>query len=380
MLPQHHFAEPPGFGPFGSSVEQTNGYDIGYGPPGVTYDTAFGSPREDNGLPLSPMGTSHRTLGPLDAGLPASLDSNGISYFAKYGPIAASVPSKFGMESPPASLPQNSALQSLRRSAFADEVDSTESSRSRRSPPLQPDETSFGQRLLQNRLGRGKYQISSSLPRPMGLMVPDDSPFDNSEGEDLVPTALLQDVYGGDRGKEIKNRRMSRDPEEPIVGSWQRRNTNTVPNTPGEPTSTVGSPGSFRFGSLFSRSHKKEEESPISAIGHVGSPLRNPYPKHSPPFGAIGPADSGPFSSPTRPGSNLNQGQRAGPRTGTVVPNRITPERGPSQTSLPKQFNTEEDLFPIDDVTGRVSGLGLDMQPHNEGMLIKDMSNLYLSR
>ncbi|KAK6498111.1 hypothetical protein TWF506_004352 [Arthrobotrys conoides] len=373
---QHPFAVSQGFSQYDGSVEQQNGYDIGYGP-GVTYDSAFGSPREENGLPLSPLATSHRTLGPLDAGLPASLDSNGISYFAKYGPIAASVPSKFGMESPPASLPQNSALQSLRRSAYADDAESNEPSRSRRSPPLQPDETSFSQRLLQRNLGRNKFPMSSSLPRPIGHMISDDSPFDNSEGEDLVPASLLADVLG-ERGKEIKNRRMSRpDHDDAMVGSWHRRN-NTAPNTPGEPTSAVGSPGS-RFGPLFSR-RGRDEDSPISAIGHVGSPLRNSYAqKPSPPFGPIGrpqeSMDGGSFiASPTRPGLSLSRGSLLSatvPRTpSTQIPDR----RGPPSSSI-----AEEDLFQIDDVveasskkTGqnnsKLSGLGLDLPPHGDSL------------
>ncbi|KAK9377529.1 uncharacterized protein V1513DRAFT_429203 [Lipomyces chichibuensis] len=52
--------------------------------------------------------SSARTLGPLDVPMPASLESNGISYLARHGPIAASVPAKFGSldASPPPSLPQ----------------------------------------------------------------------------------------------------------------------------------------------------------------------------------------------------------------------------------------------------------------------------------
>ncbi|KAK9488178.1 hypothetical protein V1527DRAFT_449567 [Lipomyces starkeyi] len=54
------------------------------------------------------MSPSARTLGPLDVPMPASLESNGISYLARHGPIAASVPAKFGSldASPPPSLPQ----------------------------------------------------------------------------------------------------------------------------------------------------------------------------------------------------------------------------------------------------------------------------------
>ncbi|KAJ6258933.1 hypothetical protein Dda_5828 [Drechslerella dactyloides] len=381
-LPPNHFGA-QGFGAYNGAVEQPNPYDMGFG--GVTYDPAVGSPRDDN--PSSPTAASQRTLGPLDAILPPSLDSNGYSWFARHGPQAASVPSRFGMESPPASLPQNSALQSLRRSAFADENDGNDMSRSRRSPPLQPDEASFSQRILQNRLSRTKFQMSSSLPRPISHMMSDESPFENSEGEDLIPTPLLQDVLG-DRGKEIQNRRMSRpDHDEQFVGSWHRRNT--APNTPAEPTSTVGSPGS-RFGPLFSR-QRKDEDSPISAIGHVGSPLRNSYAQRSsPPFGPIGrpdPADSGFITSPTR--SALGPSRLGNvPRTTPVpVPHRI--ERGPSTSSIKMSSNDEDQqLFPIEDVDSSSKKIGpypgpvggLDLASHNESMLLSDMSKFYVSR
>lgn len=54
----------------------------------------------DPSIPVSPsIRSSSRTLGPLDAQLPSSLDSSNISWFARHGPIAASVPSNrhFGM-------------------------------------------------------------------------------------------------------------------------------------------------------------------------------------------------------------------------------------------------------------------------------------------
>ncbi|KAK9238287.1 Tat binding protein 1-interacting protein-domain-containing protein [Lipomyces kononenkoae] len=55
--------------------------------------------------------SSVRTLGPLDVPMPASLDSNGISFLARHGPIAASVPAKFGSldASPPTLLPHQNA-------------------------------------------------------------------------------------------------------------------------------------------------------------------------------------------------------------------------------------------------------------------------------
>ncbi|KAK9466505.1 hypothetical protein V1512DRAFT_208720 [Lipomyces arxii] len=91
------------------------GFEYGVSPPPDSY--------------MSPSST--RTLGPLDVPLPASLESNGISFLARHGPIAASVPAKFGAAdiSPPQSVPQQSgndisslsssqALRTLYLSAF----------------------------------------------------------------------------------------------------------------------------------------------------------------------------------------------------------------------------------------------------------------------
>ncbi|CZR68415.1 uncharacterized protein PAC_18314 [Phialocephala subalpina] len=64
----------------------------------------YGSPRDDdiNRYAMSPVAT--KGLSVLDAPLPASFDSNGVSWIARNGPIASSVPAKFGLESPPGSL------------------------------------------------------------------------------------------------------------------------------------------------------------------------------------------------------------------------------------------------------------------------------------
>ena len=68
--------------------------------------SAYGSPRDEDasrlGLGLSPANS--KGLSVLDAPLPASFDSNGISHAARYGPWPSSVPSKFGLESPSPSL------------------------------------------------------------------------------------------------------------------------------------------------------------------------------------------------------------------------------------------------------------------------------------
>ncbi|KJR87514.1 uncharacterized protein SPSK_01481 [Sporothrix schenckii 1099-18] len=77
-------------------------------------------------LGLSPMNAN--VLSVMDAPLPASFDSNGISHAARYGPWPSSVPSKFGLESPTPSLHNakdertSETLKMLHTSAFGDHL------------------------------------------------------------------------------------------------------------------------------------------------------------------------------------------------------------------------------------------------------------------
>ena len=97
-----------------------NGYDM----PQFDYTSAspkFGSPPQNDRLAFG-SSPHQKGLSVLDAPLPNSFDSNGVSMAQRGGPMAASVPSRFGFESPPSSLPRkafgNTALQDLHHSAF----------------------------------------------------------------------------------------------------------------------------------------------------------------------------------------------------------------------------------------------------------------------
>ena len=99
--------------------------------------SAYGSPRDGDselyngrdrfGLGMSPIPA--KGLSVLDAPLPASFDSNGVSWIARHGPVASSVPSKFGMmqESPASSSgfggkeAGSSALKNLYSSVYGEE-------------------------------------------------------------------------------------------------------------------------------------------------------------------------------------------------------------------------------------------------------------------
>ena len=258
---------------------QAQGYDI----PSIDAEytahpgSKYGSPREDTRAASSPSGL----LSVLDAPLPASFDSQGISYIARHGAVAASVPSKFGLEfSPPSSTPQRNALpidsvRNIQSPPF------TQSPRSRPpdlgSSPLNSGDESFGTRVMHSRRIAKPRILSASLPRP-GIPSDDwDENFQFSEGEetDYIPTSLHKDIL-----TPLENaRRLSRNDADKT--------------SPSGDSSKVGSPhqGSpSRYGALFARQQADASNtvsgSYPSAFGHVGSPLRNSslHPNASPSF------------------------------------------------------------------------------------------------
>lgn len=241
------------------------------------HDGGFASPR-GNEVSSPLLGSSHRTLGPLDATLPSSFDSNGVSLYARLGPIAASVPSKFGLESPPMSLPQESrTLKSLHASAFGEEDTIGNLALS---PPAGED--TLGHRLqMQSRL-RAPY-LSTSMPRT-GLMLGDWTK-DKLQGdllesmgneEDFIPGSLTGEILTPQENV-IRNRRMSANHDTSGFAFGSPRDSGSLVGSP-----IVGSPS--RLGPLFTRT-KREEEPILGGLGHVGSPLRNSYLQDdSPPF------------------------------------------------------------------------------------------------
>ncbi|KAK8170184.1 hypothetical protein IWX90DRAFT_465754 [Phyllosticta citrichinensis] len=235
----------------------------------------FGSPPNDARLPTSPV---QKGLSVLDAPLPASFDSQGISHMARYGPIAASVPSRFGLESssPPSSYTnkpaESAALRNLHNSAFGEEARARNGFGS--SPPPAAEEPFGGRRIMHSeRFSRPKMMSASLGTR--SLAGGDDWDENFAFEEDLVPNSLHELLT-----PQEKMRRFSRAGEEDH--SFNHRQSLSGIGTPGE--SKVGSPlasSPSRFGALFSRTHKPVPEdaagsSPgASAFGHVGSPLRN---------------------------------------------------------------------------------------------------------
>jgi len=267
--------------------------------------SAYGSP-PDGRLPVSPV---QKGLSVLDAPLPASFDSQGISFYARTGPVAASVPARFGMESsPPSSLPnkpigESAALRNLHNSAFGDDA-RNEKITLASSPPVAADEP-VGRRIMHSERWSRPKMMSASLGARPPLSVNDEWDENFAFEEDMLPDSLRDLLTPQER-----MRRFSRNTEE------ENRLSLSGLGTPAESSSKVGSPSHAspsRFGALFSRQKMEGGEagatSGASAFGHVGSPLRNSslHPGASPSLRPISRPTSGdisPFvSSPPRQAS-----------------------------------------------------------------------------
>ncbi|KAK2747301.1 hypothetical protein FQN57_002199 [Myotisia sp. PD_48] len=237
-------------------------YDISIVDTGLVSDSGskYGSPPDESRLPMSPIG---RTA--LDAPLPASFDSQGISYMARHGPVAASMPSKFGFEYSRSPTFRSGATPEVLRSLH----DTAFGSDSRRqalgsSPPIVTEEGSSSRILHSQRVSRPKM-LSASLPRPSLLDAWDDN---FSMEEDYLPTTLHDDVLT----PQERMRRLSRT-EQDLASNSSRDPSGLGIAGSGKVGSPLASSPS-RFGALFAKQRQKKEEEAQAALGHVGSPLR----------------------------------------------------------------------------------------------------------
>lgn len=243
----------------------------------------YGSPTNDSQLPIS--GVEHR-LTALDAPLPASFDSNGISHIARYGAVAASVPSKFGMESPPASLSQKIAAQpldavkALRSSAFPSNL--RNSSQSGSSPPAVNTEETISQRKMHSQQNAQRPRLlSASVPRPG---VSDDWDDGFPLEEDYLTTNLHDDVLT----PPGKMRPLSR-PEQDFAAFKSTTHGGGGGGgglgIPSNSSSKVGSPlasSPSRFSALFAKQRQESSNHTTTTtagagFSHVGSPLRESH-------------------------------------------------------------------------------------------------------
>ncbi|KAF2227775.1 hypothetical protein BDZ85DRAFT_271300 [Elsinoe ampelina] len=248
----------------------------------------FGSPQNDY---LNPVRSPPRPgLSARDAPMPSSWDSQGISQAARHGPYAASVPGRFGLESPPSSYPNkaqmgNTALRDIRDSAFGDTANLDGVLHGLGSSPRENEPLTFSKRPLHSeRFARSRPFLSSSLDvrNTQFLTNLDNSDLDGGDsddgaGEDLLPSSL-HDLLPTDRPRRSSK---SGYPEDENNSPWT-----SAPRR----ISSNGGNGEFKTGSLSPHSaspsrysamwaarssSKQESESALTTtLGHVGSPLR----------------------------------------------------------------------------------------------------------
>lgn len=332
-------------------------------PVDMTYTSAsptYGSPPHDNRFANSPPGQG---LSVLDAPLPNSFDSNGISMAARNGPFAASVPSHFGVESPPASLPRksqlgNTALRDLHNSAFGGQgMDGMILAGS--SPPSGPDEPlTFPKRPLHSeRLRDPRHQmISASL----GTKLPTQS-FEYSDEEDDDHEDVREDLLPASLRDLLPARKSMADDENTPASflAAQRR--------------TISGPQEGKFGSPHSSSPSRYTGNIMRSYsgradweGQVGSPLRNTssYFTASAPRTSNG--DLSPtISSPPRQASmsiltKELQRTKLDPGSAPVGMTRTASNGSTGRTSLDRALSTnsvgrerieeEQELFDMDEV------------------------------
>ncbi|PHH77640.1 hypothetical protein CDD82_3413 [Ophiocordyceps australis] len=237
----------------------------------------YGSPRDEDptrlGFGLSPANTKGLSI--LDAPLPASFDSNGISNAARFpsAPWPSSVPSKFGLDSPMQSLSNakdpraSETLKLLHTSAFgASEHLTTLAVGSPPTPHSVNNDELFGRRALHSARFSKPKLMSSSVPKQLSVDRDWESEFAFAEDADNVPENYvpenLQDLL--------------------TPAEKARRGSMRAESDSAEGISKYGSPmGSSpsRWGPLFQRQKEEEEitraaRNTASVFGHVGSPLR----------------------------------------------------------------------------------------------------------
>ncbi|KOS21691.1 Protein cps3 [Escovopsis weberi] len=251
--------------------------DVPYSHPSSNH----GSPLEEDSARLvyglSPA-NGGKGLSVLDAPLPASFDSNGISNAARYpaAPWPSSVPSKFGLDphSPSLSSVKDSraseTLKLLHTSAFgSSELIPTPTASSPPNSHQLSSEEYFGKRAMHSsRYSKPKF-LSSSVPQNISVDRDWDPEFAFDDGDNvpvnLVPGDLQELLTPSEKARR---------------GSMRGEQSDMVLDGITKYGSPIGTSPS-RWNALFQRQKEEEEmgraaRSAVgSAFGHVGSPLRN---------------------------------------------------------------------------------------------------------
>jgi hypothetical protein len=242
----------------------------------------FGSPLEEAHFPRSPV-ENIRTA--LNAPLPQSFDPNGLSHIAKYGPLGQSVPDKFGMKSPPASLPKR-VMQPLEPTGLRGGLGSSNlrNGTALGSSPHMQDEPA-GQRIMHSQKNARSNRLSASVPQGNPL---DDWDENFAFEQDLLPINVREEVLA----PQGRIRRVSRPGDQ--EGLNPSRDTSGSLAIPNATSSKVGSPSMAgspsRFRAIFEQQEKQKEQqlengngngtsngNMFGAFGHVGSPLRESW-------------------------------------------------------------------------------------------------------
>jgi hypothetical protein len=277
----------------------------------------YGSPQNDGMMARSP---NNKTLNIMDVALPASFDSQGVSIYARHGPVAASVPTRFGLPSSPPSSSmsgghphESSALRNL-SSAFGDAASAnghplgSSPSVAERIRPMHSERGISRPRMMSSSVGTKRYLRDASAD------ADDDWDF-NPMFEDAVPSTLNELLTPQER-----LRRLSRSADDENMSNHRAALSGL--GTPLGESPKVGSPGALgqspsRFGQLFARQQRDKSEATLAeantnAFGHVGSPFRSSllHPGASPSLRASSSRPtSGEFSisSPPRQASILSK-------------------------------------------------------------------------
>ncbi|KAF7545948.1 hypothetical protein G7Z17_g8784 [Cylindrodendrum hubeiense] len=241
--------------------------------------SAYGSPRDEEtnrfGLGLSPV---NKGLSVLDAPLPSSFDSNGISNAARFpaAPWPSSVPSKFGIESPSQSLSNakdsrtSETLKLLHTSAFGSSEHLIAPIPN--SPPSSHQsnvDEYFGKRAMHSSRFSKPRMLSSSMPKTTSIDRDWESEFVFADDDDTLPENYVPENLQDLLTPAEKARR----------GSMRADSSDAGLDGLSKYGSPIGTSPS-RWGPMFQRQKEEEDLSrsargSVSAFGHVGSPLRN---------------------------------------------------------------------------------------------------------
>lgn len=260
-------------------------------------DSAFDSPRDEDssgrfGIALSPINS--KGLSVLDAPLPASFDSNGISNAARFpaAPWPSSMPSKYGPESLSHSLNianesrASEVLKLLHSSAFGSSEYLTPTPPApSSSPPSQAGASDeyFGKRVLHSSRFVKHRIMSSSVPKTVDRDWEAEFAFLE---EDYVPHNLRELLTPTEKARR---------------GSVRAADTEYTADGLRFGGSPAAATSPNPWGPFYQRQKEEELEfsrsSKYPLFGHVGSPLRNSSLAHEMSNGD----DDGVATTPTRP-------------------------------------------------------------------------------